>query len=337
MPLFFIVFSLYAGTDPYFPDGLNSSNSHLPDDRVITKKMMNQNLNIYIRAARGNKVRGNIVLIPTQDSTTKESFLFNYLRLYLCNHGWHTLAIDPPHPPEESYFHSGETEKASTQSAGHRKSDKYSPAQRKKINEELKQTYIALIKESITNLPSPEEAVIYVGENQSAGWLIDLINSKAIPEPKLLVIIDPYFTEERTENDLASALSKIHLPIMEVDYPHGSADSQQQQHDRTMKLSLNKKNYRIYEVALNKNQQDAAEELLDEINGMSRTVVEGRNINNPGARKIDMEALRKKLDEASKIKEQEPPSSDARAVKQKKTLSTDKEKEAEAKKKTLPN
>ena len=49
MSLFFVVFSLCAGTDPYFPDGLNSSNSHLPDDRVITKKLMNQNLDLYIR------------------------------------------------------------------------------------------------------------------------------------------------------------------------------------------------------------------------------------------------------------------------------------------------
>lgn len=266
----------------YFPDGALHTVHHLPDDKTVTETINEQTIHIGIRAARGEDVRGNVVLFSLPYLPQRYGFALNYLRLYFPRVGWNTITVALPlRKPQQPFIVSKqiktalENEQAVVQVDANR--NQLSAADLEKSSALWK-----ILLDRISNLyPSAPEQVIMVGAHGTAGWLIQLISAQPEISPSMLALIDPHTNQ--TDNNLvfAQQILKINIPIMEVSHTHSLERVMHQRADRIDILSRNKFNYRHYPMPLRANQIDHAKQLLVFIDGMGRTVISNKLITNP--------------------------------------------------------
>jgi hypothetical protein len=266
----------------FFPDGALHPVQHLPDDKRVTETINEQTVEIGIRAARGNKVRGNVVLFSLPYLPQRYGFVLNYLRLYLPRVGWNTITVALPlHTPRQPFVVSNQVKTVLE--------DEQAVAQAYVDTNQLSEADLAkglalwtiLLEKIVNQYPSAPEQVIMVGAHSTAGWLVQLFSTQPEAAPRMLALIDPHSNQIDSNLNFAQQILKLNMPVMEVSHAHSLDRVRYQRDDRIDILRRNKYNYRHYPMSLRNEQIDHAQQLLVFINGMGRTVMDEKLITNP--------------------------------------------------------
>tara|TARA_B100001094_G_scaffold333007_1_gene407858 strand:+ start:2845 stop:3834 length:990 start_codon:yes stop_codon:yes gene_type:complete len=289
--LFFLACLLWhayaSAFDPYFPDSLTVKNAHLPDEIQLTQSIEGYDMNLGIRVSSVPDVKGNMILIQPKNHIIENDRLFNYLKLYLTYKGWNTLSISLPRPPSPDtlIIPKGDERKAGKENHildANAAKAKYPSAQINEVNLQIEKIIVASIKLALEKTPHRPNTFVYIAAQQHAGTLLKLFSEEKIPKPILIVMIDPYLRGESTQHKLYRLQLEAITPIMEIAHLNISDHAKNQRQNRVEKIILSRRRYRFYENYLDQAQEDTIKKILNDIHGMSYTILHDKSLKNPG-------------------------------------------------------
>ncbi|WP_259650765.1 MULTISPECIES: alpha/beta hydrolase family protein [unclassified Shewanella] len=213
-------------TGSFIASASNADYSYLPASEVKQLQVENQSVPALLRPWLGHKQLGLAIIVPALGERADAPGLASYLRRELNDAGWATLALTPPEPADTS------TEINTAIETGNQLTKQPEQASDSQLTAEqvaktkLQQDFMLASMAQLDALGkhfSGKRMLVTMGD--SANLIIELLASKRLPMPDLLVIVNPYSELESVNNALPEKLASLAIPVLDIQSKDGTAAS----------------------------------------------------------------------------------------------------------------
>ena len=204
----------------------NTDYSYLPTSEVKLLQVDNQSFPALLRPWLGHKQLGLAIIVPALGERADAPGLASYLRRELNNAGWATLALTPPESADtNTKIDTGiETGNQLTKQPEQASDIQLTAEQiaKTKLQQEFMLASMAQL-DALGKHFSGKRMLVTMGD--SANLIIELLASKRLPMPDLMVIVNPYSELESVNKTLPERLAALAIPILDIQSKDGTAAS----------------------------------------------------------------------------------------------------------------
>ncbi len=251
---------------------------YLPPEEVIEITVGNQQSEILVKPWSGKKKLGAAILIATPGMGADGAGLNAYLRRELTRTGWATIAITPPKKVSTPNFATQAEEVAKAgEVANSQKGNEVTRQYSEKVWTDIRQKQTQFVSQTMSQLdaigaPYPGKRLL-ITSGQGAGLAISMISNKLLPQPDILVLINPYMKMKKENQALAKMLATLEVPILDIQSADGHRASYATLKERA-ELSPQNAPYRYSQqvLALNLNNETAWNTTLKLIEGFAQRI-----------------------------------------------------------------
>ncbi|MCG9730240.1 alpha/beta hydrolase family protein [Shewanella sp. Isolate13] len=199
----------------------NPEYNYLPANEVKQLQVEDKSVPALLRPWIGKKRLGLAIIVPAIGERADAPGLASYLRRELNSVGWATLAVTPP-PLLDTHT---EIEASDTASTAATPDTQQALLESQKI--QLKQQDFMLASmaqlDTLGKHFAGKRMLVTIGD--SANLIIELLETKRLPKPDLMVIVNPYSELESANQALPEKLAALSIPVLDIQSKDGTAQS----------------------------------------------------------------------------------------------------------------
>ncbi len=234
---------------------------------------------VLVNPWRGLKKIGAAIILPAAGEGADSPGLIAFLRRELAPVGWTSLSLESPQAIPHPNFATAaeEVSKAGSKQLSHPNNqampDYSDEALDTQINIQTKYLIASLNQLDDIGNDYPGHRMLIVSDTV-AGLTISLLKDKKIPQPDILVVINPYLKSAKQNAQLAKSLAELEMPILDIHSPDAHHLSQLTMTQRKSMAPHNRpKRYQQRQLSLNLNNPSAWQACLDVIEGFAYRIV----------------------------------------------------------------
>lgn len=205
---------------------------YLDKSEIEQIQIQGETSTVLVSPWRGMKKLGAVIILPTQGEGADAAGLVAHLRREIAPLGWTSLSLESPQAiPQPNFATSAdEVAKAGTKQLSHPKDESMPDYSEEGLKTQLNiQTkYLIASLNQLDDLGNKYPgARMLVVSNAIAGLTISLLNEKKIPQPDILVVINPYLMDPKQNATLPTTLGKLTIPTLDIQTPDANGLAQQ--------------------------------------------------------------------------------------------------------------
>ncbi|MFC3136758.1 DUF3530 family protein [Shewanella submarina] len=222
----------HAETLSYQPATAQPGYGYLPDDELHAIDVDGQAQQVLVRAWEGKHQYGAVILLANPGQVPDTPGLIAHLRRSLNPDGWASLNLTSPTPlPRASFSTTAESIAKAGEGQLELASVSATPGftqqqMREFIEERQKSVTASLAQLDTIGSEYPGKRVLVVS-NQTAAMVIELLHSKQMNTPDLLVVFNPFLPEKKSNSALVKALAELEIPVLDIQSPDGHPASRE--------------------------------------------------------------------------------------------------------------
>ncbi|ABV89016.1 conserved hypothetical protein [Shewanella pealeana ATCC 700345] len=221
----------------------NADYSYLPASEVKQLQVENQSVPALLRPWIGNKQLGLAIIVPALGEHADAPGLPGYLRRELNEAGWATLALTPPsllaskppigltdsepepEPAQQNVSANSKQLNRSAQSTAAASTTSIALSAQQTLVQQQQDFMLASMAQldALGKHFAGKRMLIVMGD--SANLIIELLASKRLPMPDLMVIVNPYSELESANKALPEKLAALAIPVLDIQSKDGTAAS----------------------------------------------------------------------------------------------------------------
>ncbi|WP_299805573.1 DUF3530 family protein [uncultured Shewanella sp.] len=204
----------------------NADYSYLPASEVKQLQVEDQSVPALLRPWLGHKQLGLAIIVPALGERADAPGLTSYLRRELNGTGWATLALTPPESADtNTEIDTGiETGNQLTKQPEQASDIPLTDEQLAKLKQQQDFMLASMAQlDALGKHFSGKRMLVTMGD--SANLIIELLASKRLPMPDLMVIVNPYSELEAVNKSLPAKLAALPIPILDLQSKDGTAAS----------------------------------------------------------------------------------------------------------------
>lgn len=195
--------------------------NYLPANEVKQLQVEDESVPALLRPWIGKKQLGLAIIVPAIGERADAPGLASYLRRELNSVGWATLAVTPP-PLLDTRTEIEASDAANTATTP---DTQQALLESQKI--QLKQQDFMLASmvqlDTLGKHFAGKRMLVTIGD--SADLIIELLDTKRLPKPDLMVIVNPYSELESANQALPEKLAALSIPVLDIQSKDGTAQS----------------------------------------------------------------------------------------------------------------
>lgn len=251
----------------------------LPAAEIKQITVQQKQQSVLVRSWQGTKKLGAVILLPASGQSADHPGLISFVRRHINPLGWASISLTPQDAGKQPNFATSvnEVNKAGTKQLSHPNNQampRYSEEEQKQVNE----TQEAFIVETFNQLdaigePFPGKRVL-ITLDDTAGHIIDLLANRKVPQPDILVLINPYRPTAVQNDNLALQLAKLDVPVLDIHSPDANQRALENLSERIAQTAKHRPyHYSHRKVMLNLDTPSAWQDCLDLIEGFAYRVM----------------------------------------------------------------
>ncbi|WP_223296221.1 DUF3530 family protein [Shewanella halifaxensis] len=208
----------------------NADYSYLPASELKQLQVEGKDVPALLRPWLGNKQLGLTIIVPAFSERADAPGLVSNLRHELNYSGWATLALTPPSLSKAPYFvtHAEEVNKAGEQQnsvPANQEIPDFSAEQLALTQQQQRDFMLSAMAQldSLGKSFTGKRMLIAIGN--SANLVIELLETKHLPMPDILVVINPYSDIASVNKALPQKLAALSIPVLDIQSKDGSSAS----------------------------------------------------------------------------------------------------------------